>query len=58
MIRWASGSIQVVTKVARLCCGSPSSSSSSSMSRIVSWAGIPASGNCFAGAGSTMNLLP
>ena len=40
-IRCASGSIQVVTKVARLRHGSPSSTSSSSTSRIASSAGHP-----------------
>ena len=58
MIRWASGSIQVVTKVARLCCGSPSSITSSNTSRIVSSEGIPASGNSVEGASSVMNRLP
>ena len=45
MIRCASGSIQVVTKVARLRQGSPSSTSSSSTSRIASSADIPVAGN-------------
>src|SRR5829696_1951505 len=58
MIRCASGSIQVVTKVARLRIGSPSSSSSCETSRIASWAAMPTSGNCRDGACSVTNLLP
>ena len=48
MIRCASGSIQVVTKVARLRCGSPSSASSSSTRRIASTAVMPVSGSLVA----------
>ena len=51
MTRWASGSIQVVTKVARLRIGSPSRISSSPISRMASTAGIPCSGRCSSGAG-------
>ena len=45
MTRRASGSIQVVTNVARFRMGSPSSARSSDTSRIASVAGIPESGN-------------
>ena len=45
MIRWASGSIQVVTKVARLRAGSPSMARSSPTSRMASTAGMPSTGN-------------
>jgi hypothetical protein len=45
MIRWASGSIQVVTKVARLRCGIPSRTSSSPINRIASIARMPYSGS-------------
>ena len=44
MIRCASGSIQVVTNVARLRCGSPSMARSSPTSRIASIGRIPPSG--------------
>ena len=44
MIRCASGSIQVVTNVARFRIGSPSSARSSPTSRIASRADIPPSG--------------
>ncbi len=58
MIRCASGSIQVVTKVARLRCGSPSTASSSSTSRIASRADIPLAGKSRAGASSVRKRLP
>ena len=58
MIRCASGSIQVVTNVARLRCGSPSMARSSSTSRIASTGRMPPSGKCFDGAGSVRNRLP
>ena len=49
MIRCASGSIQVVTKVARLCCGSPSRASSSPIRRIASTRGMPRAGKLVLG---------
>ncbi len=58
MIRCASGSIQVVTKVARLRFGSPSSSSSRPTSRIASRAAMPLSGKGPSGASSTRKRLP
>ena len=58
MIRCASGSIQVVTKVARLRLGSPSSASSSSTSRIASSEVMPPSGNSFCGASSVRKRFP
>ena len=58
MIRCASGSIQVVTNVARLRFGSPSMARSSPTSRIASVGGIPPSGKCFDGAGSVRKRLP
>ena len=50
--RVASGSIQVVTKVARLRAGSPSSRTSSPTSRIASSADMPVAGNSRSGASS------
>lgn len=58
MIRWASGSIQVVTNVARLRCGSPSRARSSATSRIASVGLMPPSGKDVAGALSVRNRLP
>ena len=58
MSRCASGSIQVVTKVARLRCGSPSMARSSSTRRIASTGRMPPSGKYFDGAGSVRNRLP
>ena len=58
MIRCASGSIQVVTKVARLRCGLPSSVRSSAIRRIASGAGMPTSGRSMLGTSSTRNLFP
>ena len=58
MIRCASGSIQVVTKVARLRAGSPSSARSSATSRIASAAGMPVSGNSRLGTSWVTNRLP
>ena len=49
MIRCASGSIHVVTNVARLRIGIPSSTSSSPISRIASTARMPCSGSCVVG---------
>src|SRR3954451_8808460 len=57
-IRWASGSIQVVTKVARLRLGMPSRISSSSMSRMASTARIGCWGSWWSGAGSSRKRLP
>ena len=54
----ASGSIQVVTKVARLRQGSPSSTSSSSTSRIASRADMPVAGKSPAGASSVRKRPP
>ncbi len=51
MIWRASGSIHVVTKVARLRIGSPSSSSSSPIRRIASIARMPCSGSSWSGDG-------
>ena len=51
MTRWASGSIHVVTNVARLRIGIPSSTSSSSMSRMASAAGMPCSRQPVVGRG-------
>ena len=56
--RCASGSIQVVTNVARLRIGIPSSTSSSSISRIASVADIPCSGSWWSGAGSSRKRFP
>ena len=56
--RCASGSIQVVTNVARLRIGMPSSTSSSSISRIASTDRIPCFGSWLSGAGSSRNRLP
>ena len=58
MMRWASGSIQVVTKVARLRPGSPSSARSSATSRMASTAVIPASGNSRLGTSWVAKRLP
>ena len=58
MIRCASGSIHVVTNVARLRCGSPSIARSSPTSRIASVGLIPLSGNVVDGAASVRNRLP
>ena len=57
-IRLASGSIQVVTNVARLRIGIPSSTSSSPIRRMASTAGMPCSGSCPSGAGSSRKRLP
>ena len=58
MIRCASGSIQVVTNVARLRCGSPSMARSSPTSRIASVGLIPTPGNEVDGAASVRKRLP
>ena len=58
MIRCASGSIQVVTNVARLRCGSPSRFRSSASSRMASVGRIPVAGNDVDGAASVRNRLP
>ena len=58
MIRWACGSIHVVTKVARLRAGSPSSAMSSPTSRIASVGAIPASGKVVLGTSAVANRLP
>ena len=58
MIRCASGSIHVVTNVARLRIGMPSSTSSSPISRIASTARMPCSGSALSGDGSMRNRLP
>ena len=58
MIRCASGSIQVVTNVARLRCGSPSMARSSPTSRMASVGRIPLSGKVVEGADSVRNRLP
>ena len=58
MIRCTSGSIQVVTKVARLRCGLPLSVRSSAIRRIASGAGMPSSGSSMLGTSSTRNLFP
>jgi hypothetical protein len=58
MIRCASGSIQVVTKVARLRAGSPSSARSSDTRRKASVADIPFSGNSRVGTSRVRNRLP
>ena len=58
MIRCASGSIQVVTKVARLRPGSPSIARSSATSRIASSALIPSVGNSRLGTSLIAKLLP
>ena len=58
MIRCASGSIQVVTNVARLRWGSPSIARSSSTSRMASTGRIPFSGKDCEGADSVRNRLP
>ena len=58
MIRWASGSIQVVTKVARLRAGSPSSAMSSPTRRIASTGDMPLSGNVLVGTSRVRNRLP
>ena len=56
--RWASGSIQVVTNVARLRIGMPSSTSSSPISRIASTDRMPCCGSWLSGAGSSRNRFP
>ena len=58
MIRCACGSIQVVTKVARLRAGSPSSARSSPTSRIASTADIPVTGKSFVGTSWVRKRLP
>ena len=58
MMRCASGSIQVVTKVARLRMGMPSRMSSSPSSRRASTARIPCLGSRWSGAGSRRKRLP
>ena len=58
MIRCASGSIQVVTNVARLRIGMPSSTSSSPISRIASTDRMPWWGSWLSGAGSSRNRFP
>ncbi len=54
----ASGSIQVVTNVARFRIGSPSRVRSSETSRNASMAGIPTAGRALSGTASTRNLFP
>ena len=56
--RCASGSIQVVTNVARLRIGMPSSTSSSPISRIASVERMPNCGRLLSGAGSSRKRLP
>ena len=58
MIRCASGSIHVVTNVARLRIGMPSRTRSSSISRIASTERIPCSGRALSGADSSRKRLP
>jgi hypothetical protein len=58
MIRCASGSIHVVTKVARLRIGSPSRARSSPTSRMASSAVMPVSGNSRLGTSSVAKRLP
>ena len=58
MIRCAPGSIQVVTNVARLRAGSPSSAMSSDTSRKASVSVIPPSGNSSVGTSSVRKRLP
>ncbi len=58
MIFRASGSIQVVTKVARLRAGSPSRAMSSPTSRIASTGDMPLSGKVLVGTSRVRNLLP
>ena len=58
MIRCASGSIHVVTNVARLRIGMPSSTSSSPIRRIASTDRMPCFGSSLSGAGSSRNRLP
>ena len=58
MTRCASGSIQVVTNVARLRMGMPSRTSSSPSSRMASTARIPCLGSRWSGAGSSRKRLP
>lgn len=56
--RCASGSIHVVTNVARLRCGSPSIARSTSTSLMASVALMPSSGNVSEGAGTVRKRLP
>ena len=58
MIRCASGSIHVVTKVARLRAGSPSRARSSATRRIASVGDIPVSGNVVLGTSLMAKRLP
>ena len=58
MIRCASGSIHVVTKVARLRAGSPSNARSSETSRMASRAVMPVSGNSRLGTSWVAKRLP
>jgi hypothetical protein len=58
MIRWACGSIQVVTNVARFRAGSPSSAMSSPTSRIASVGDIPAVGKVVLGTSAVAKRLP
>ena len=58
MICSASGSIHVVTKVARLRCGSPSIARSSATSRAASTGRMPPSGKCVDGAASVRKRFP
>ena len=58
MIRCASGSIHVVTNVARLRIGMPSSTRSSPISRIASTDRMPCLGSWLSGAGSSRKRLP
>ena len=58
MILCASGSIQVVTKVARLRAGSPSRARSSATSRMASTAVMPVSGNSRLGTSWVAKRLP
>ena len=58
MIRCAAGSIQVVTKVARLRAGSPSRAMSSPTRRIASTELMPVSGNVALGTSAVAKRLP
>lgn len=58
MIRCASGSIHVVTNVARLRCGSPSMTRSPSSNLMASVAAIPSTGKVSEGAGTVRKRLP
>ena len=58
MISCASGSIQVVTKVARLRSGIPSRTISSAISRFAASGSMPSSGISLSGAPSISHLPP